>query len=197
MHAIYTRQWHAESSLNSLLHDVFSGIRVVKVFGTEKYESMRFDKAAKKVADISKKNERTWNTIMPFAFFLLGIGEYAVLLFVGVRIINGQMTLGDLTLFMSYVSLLYGPIRQAAFLPRQFARGMTSLAKIFDLLDEEPEITDDSEAVNKEFVGNIRLNKVNFGYNNYEDILKNISVDINKGEMVGLVAQRRGKIHPY
>lgn len=189
MQSIYTRQWHAESSVNTLLHDVFSGIRVVKVFGTEKYESMRFDKAAKKVADISKKNERTWNTIMPFAFFLLGIGEYAVLLFVGVRIINGQMTLGDLTLFMSYVSLLYGPIRQAAFLPRQFARGMTSLAKIFDLLDEEPEITDDSEAVNKEFVGNISLNKVNFGYNNYEDILKNISIDINKGEMVGLVGR--------
>jgi ATP-binding cassette subfamily B protein len=189
MHAIYTRQWHAESSLNSLLHDVFSGIRVVKVFGTEKHESGRFSKAARKVADISQKNERTWNTIMPFAFFLLGIGEYAVLLFVGFKVIEGTMTAGQLILFMNYVALIYGPIRQAAFLPRQFARSMTSLAKIFDLLDEQPEITDDTEAVSRTMEGNIKLDRVFFGYNNYEDILKNITLDINKGEMVGLVGR--------
>ncbi|MDD4124793.1 MAG: ABC transporter transmembrane domain-containing protein [Eubacteriales bacterium] len=189
MHSIYTRQWHAESSVNSLLHDVFSGIRVVKVFGTEKHESKRFDKAAKKVADISKKNEKTWNMIMPFAFFLLGIGEYAVLFFVGNKIIDGTMTLGQLVMFMGFVSLIYGPVRQAAFLPRQFARSMTSMAKIFELLDEEPDVANASEAVDKEIVGNIRFNKAYFGYNNYEDILKNINVDINKGEMVGIVGR--------
>ncbi len=189
MHSIYTRQWHAESSVNSLLHDVFSGIRVVKVFGTEKFESARFDKAAKKVADISKKNETTWNMIMPFAFFLLGIGEYAVLFFVGNKIIDGNMTLGQLTLFMNYVWLIYGPVRQAAFLPRQFARSMTSMAKVFELLDEEPDVADAAEAVDREIIGNITFDKTYFGYNNYEDILKNINVEINKGEMVGIVGR--------
>lgn len=73
----------SESAVNTLLHDVFSGIRVVKVFGTEKREEERFDKAARRVADISQKNETTWNLLMPLANFLMGIGEYAVLLFVG------------------------------------------------------------------------------------------------------------------
>ncbi|MFA7098789.1 MAG: ABC transporter ATP-binding protein [Eubacteriales bacterium] len=189
MHSIFVRQWHSESAVNSLLHDVFSGIRVVKVFGTEKYESVRFDKAAKKVADISKKNEKTWNTIMPFAFFLLGIGEYAVLFFVGGKIIDGAMTLGQLTLFMSYVYMIYGPVRQAAFLPRQFARAMTSMSKVFELLDEQPEVADIEIPVERDIIGDIHFENVRFGYNNYEDVLKNITVGINKGDMVGLVGR--------
>ena len=189
MHSIYHRQWMAESSVNTLLHDVFSGIRVVKVFGTEKYESKRFDDAARRVADISQKNEKTWALIMPFANFLLGIGEYAVLFFVGSQVIAHTTTLGELSQFLTYVGMIYGPLRQAAFLPRQFARAMTSTAKVFELIDEEPDVANDVEAVDREITGNISFNNMYFGYNNYEDVLKNISVDINKGEMVGIVGR--------
>ena len=95
MNRMYHKQWQSESAVNTLLHDVFSGIRVVKVFGTEKREEERFDLAAKRVADISKENETTWNLLMPFANFLMGIGEYAVLLFVGAKVIAGEVTLGE------------------------------------------------------------------------------------------------------
>ena len=189
MHSIYNRQWHAESSVNSLLHDVFSGIRVVKVFGTEKYENARFDKASRKVAEISKKNEKTWNEIMPFADFLLGIGEYAVLFFVGSAILAGNSTLGELTQFLTYVSLIYGPLRQAAFLPRRFARAMTSTAKVFELIDEKPDVSNTANAVDRPIKGDIHFDHVYFGYNNYEDVLKNITTDINNGEMVGIVGR--------
>ena len=106
MNRMYHRQWRYESALNTLLHDVFSGIRVVKVFGTEKREEERFDAAAKRVADISKRTETTWNLIMPFANFLMGIGEYVVLLFVGARVISGEMTLGELRKCRTYLGML-------------------------------------------------------------------------------------------
>lgn len=189
MNRMYHRQWRYESALNTLLHDVFSGIRVVKVFGTEKREEERFDAAAKRVADISKRTETTWNLIMPFANFLMGIGEYVVLLFVGARVISGEMTLGELSQFMTYVGMLYGPIRWAAFIPRRIARAMTSMAKIFELLDEKPGIGDGDEAYTGEIEGNIRFDNVSFGYNEYEYVLKNINLDINKGEMVGIVGR--------
>lgn len=189
MNRMYHRQWRYESALNTLLHDVFSGIRVVKVFGTEKREEERFDAAAKRVADISKRIETTWNLIMPFANFLMGIGEYVVLLFVGARVISGEMTLGELSQFMTYVGMLYGPIRWAAFIPRRIARAMTSMAKIFELLDEKPGIGDGDEAYSGEIEGNIRFDNVSFGYNEYEYVLKNINLDINKGEMVGIVGR--------
>ena len=189
MNRMYHRQWRYESALNTLLHDVFSRIRVVKVFGTEKREEERFDAAAKRVADISKRTETTWNLIMPFANFLMGIGEYVVLLFVGARVISGEMTLGELSQFMTYVGMLYGPIRWAAFIPRRIARAMTSMAKIFELLDEKPGIGDGDEAYSGEIEGNIRFDNVSFGYNEYEYVLKNINLDINKGEMVGIVGR--------
>ena len=82
-HRLYHRQWQVETDAGTLMHDVFSGMRVVKTYGTEKREEKRFDTAAKRIAEISKKNELTWNMIMPFANFLLGIGEYAVLFLLG------------------------------------------------------------------------------------------------------------------
>lgn len=189
MNLLYRKQWQSESAVNTLLHDVFSGIRVVKVFGTEKREEERFDKAARRVADISQKNETTWNLLMPLANFLMGIGEYAVLLFVGAKVIEGEMTLGALSQFLTYVGMLYGPIRWAAFIPRRLTRAMTSMAKIFELLDEEPDIRDLPEACEDEICGNIEFDNVSFGYNDYEYVLKNISLRIENGEMIGVVGR--------
>lgn len=189
MNRMYHKQWQSESAVNTLLHDVFSGIRVVKVFGTEKREEERFDKAARRVADVSKKNETTWNLLMPFANFLMGIGEYAVLLFVGAKVIEGEMTLGALSQFLTYVGMLYGPIRWAAYIPRRLTRAMTSMAKIFELLDEEPDIRDLPEACEDEICGNIEFDNVSFGYNDYEYVLKNISLRIENGEMIGVVGR--------
>lgn len=189
MNRMYHKQWQSESAVNTLLHDVFSGIRVVKVFGTEKREEERFDKAARRVADVSKKNETTWNLLMPFANFLMGIGEYAVLLFVGAKVIEGEMTLGALSQFLTYVGMLYGPIRWAAFIPRRLTHAMTSMAKIFELLDEEPDIRDLPEACEDEICGNIEFDNVSFGYNDYEYVLKNISLRIENGEMIGVVGR--------
>ena len=189
MNRMYHKQWQSESAVNTLLHDVFSGIRVVKVFGTEKREEERFDKAARRVADVSKKNETTWNLLMPFANFLMGIGEYAVLLFVGAKVIEGEMTLGALSQFLTYVGMLYGPIRWAAYIPRRLTRAMTSMAKIFELLDEEPDIRDLPEACEDEICGNIEFDNVSFGYNDYEYVLKIISLRIENGEMIGVVGR--------
>ncbi|MEG1743188.1 MAG: ABC transporter transmembrane domain-containing protein, partial [Clostridia bacterium] len=189
MHRLYHRQWQAESDVNTLLNDVFSGIRVVKVFGTEEIENKRFNKSARKVADLSAKNERTWNMIMPFANFLIGIGEYAVLLFAGTQVLNGEMKLGDLSQLLAYVGMLYGPIRYAAFLPRRLTRCMTSLAKVFEIIDEEPEIVDGKNLLDETLNGNLSFKNASFGYNNYENVLKNITLDINKGEMVGIVGR--------
>ena len=66
---------------------------------------------------------------------------------------------------------------------------MTSLAKVFELLDDKPEITDGTVMLPEDAKGNISFRDVSFGYNNYEDVLKHINIDINHGEMVGLVGR--------
>ncbi len=196
-HKMYRRQWQVESDAGSLMHDVFSGMRVVKTYGTEKREEKRFDIAAKRIADISKKNELTWNMIMPFASFLLGIGEYAVLFFLGCELVgdpsfitsgNTNFTLGDMTQFISYVGLMYEPIRWMANVPRRIARATTSLSKITELLDEQGDNLFEGESID-DIRGDIEFKNVYFGYNDAEYVLKDINLPINNGEMVGFVGR--------
>lgn len=186
---MYHRQWHTQSDLGSLIYDVFSGMRVVKVFGTEKKEESRFKKYARRVADISQRNELTWNLIVPFATFLLGIGEYAVIFVVGKQILDGSMQLGQLIQFLAYVQMIYGPIRWMAFVPRRIARTATSLAKVFEIIDEKSELQDAEKPIEKEIYGDIAFKNACFGYNAYEYVLKNINLNIKNGEMVGLVGR--------
>ena len=196
-HKRYRRQWSVESDAGTLMHDVFSGMRVVKTYGTEKREEARFDEAAKRIADISKKNELVWNMLIPFGSFLMGIGEYAVLYFLGCEIIgdpsfitsgNPNFTLGDLTQFLSYVALIYEPIRWFAFVPRRIARATTALSKIAELLDEESEMLGHGEIL-ENISGDIEFKNASFGYNEGENVLKNINLKISNGEMVGLVGR--------
>lgn len=196
-HKIYRRQWQMESDAGTLMHDVFSGMRVVKTYGTEKREEKRFDEAAKRIADISKKNELTWNMVMPFASFLLSIGEFAVLYFLGRELVgdpsfitsgNANLRLGDLMQFITYVGLMYEPIRWMSFVPRHLTRATTSLAKIVELLDEKCEMTLTGEHI-ESLNGDIEFKNVSFGYNDGEYVLKNINLSVKKGEMVGLVGR--------
>ncbi len=194
---LYHRQWQVETDAGTLMHDVFSGMRVVKTYGTEKREEEKFDNAAKRIAEISKKNELTWNMTIPFGGFLLGIGEYAALFFLGSELVGdpsfitsgmSNFTLGDLTQFLAYVALVYEPIRWMASVPRRIARASTSLSKIIELLDEKSEMALGGEEI-ESLEGNIKFQNASFGYNDGEPVLKNINLEINKGEMVGFVGR--------
>ncbi len=189
IHKLYHQQWHAESEINTVLHDVFSGIRVVKVCGTEEKETERFDKAIAKMRDISFRNELMWNIMMQTASFFMRVGEYAVLLISGSMVIAGTMTVGTVAQLVSYVSMIYEPLRWLANVPRQFTRANTSMAKVFEIIDEESTVPDKENAVSKDIHGDISFKNAFFGYDNLEYVLKDVSLDIKKGEMIGIVGR--------
>ncbi|MCH5184408.1 MAG: ABC transporter ATP-binding protein [Oscillospiraceae bacterium] len=185
---IYHRQWQLSSDINNLLHDVFSGIREVKVFGTEEREYERFRYRARRFADTSKRNEMIWNLVVPFSGFLLGAGEFLVLFIVGGQVINGQATAGELIEFLAYVATLYGPIRWFAHVPRMLTRSMTSMSKVSEMLDEQ-EIMPDGEEEAGELRGEIVFKDASFGYNPPDYVLKHLSLEIKPGDFIGLVGR--------
>lgn len=199
IHRRYEKQWRLSSTANGILHDIIRGIRVVKVFGTEKKEIEKFSEANRKLAETSQKNEQLWALLFPLLGFLVGIGEFLVLYFGAQSVLNGinpelghsiigePLTLGELTQIMSYIGYIYGPLRWMTSLPRSIANAVTSMAKLNEILDEEPDIRDKTDAVTPEIEGNISFVNATFGYKSYEPVLKNITLDIKKGEMVGIV----------
>jgi ATP-binding cassette subfamily B protein len=88
---------------------------------------------------------------------------------------------------MSYIGYIYGPLRWMTSLPRSIANAVTSMAKLNEIIEEEPDIRDKADAITPEIEGNISFVNATFGYKSYEPVLKNITLDIKKGEMVGIV----------
>jgi len=183
----YDRQWRLNSKSNSILHDIIKGIRVVKAFGNEEREIKKFDRSCHDLAKVSSENERIYAMMFPMFGFIAGIGEFLVLYFGGEMVLGRELTLGELVQFTMYISYIYGPIRWLTGLPRWLADVMTSLLKIFEILDEEPEIKDTKDPVELDVKGEIEFDNVTFGYKSYEPVLKNVSIKIKPGEMIGLV----------
>ena len=189
MRHVFHRGWQLDSRENSILHDTFSGIRVVKAFGMEKREIARFDKVSRDLRDTRILTEHFFAKIQPFLNFLMGVGEYFLLYYVGTKIIAGEMTLGEMSQFSAYVSIIYGPLRWLSWLPRRLTRTMTSIVKIFDVLDEDVDVADRENAVDHRIEGTITLEDVSFGYDKTQYVLKHISAEIKPGEMIGIVGK--------
>ncbi len=187
MRTLFHRRWQAGSKANTVLHDIFSGIRVVKAFGMEKSEGERYERATREERDLQVKSDCIWSIIMPVLRFMISFGEFIILYYVGNKILAGQMTLGEMAQFSSYTAMIYGPLRMIAQIPRHVMNFMTSNTKIFEILDEEIDVSDAEEAKEIDIVGDIDINNISFGYDSGKEVLHKIDVHIKKGEFIGLV----------
>ena len=187
IHLRYDKQWRYDSRANSILHDIIKGIRVVKTFGSEKREVAKFSSASKALADISVSNERVWAIIFPVIGFFMNSGNFLVLYFGGRMVINGTMTAGELWSFVLLLSYIYKPLDWLANMPRWIAEVTTSLIKIYEVLDEKPQVGDSRNAGKYPITGEVEFDSVGFGYKSYEPVLKDINLKIKPGEMIGLV----------
>ena len=183
----YEKQWRLFSKSNSILHDIISGIRVVKAFGSEEREIAKFAAVNRELAEVSASNERMWARLFPMITFFVGIGEFFVLYFGGKMILGRELTTGELVEFTMYIGYIYEPMRWMTGLPRYLADVLTSLLKIFEILDETPEVLPAERALKPEIRGAIAFDHVTFGYKTYEPVLRDVSLDIRPGEMIGLV----------
>ncbi|MBP5632530.1 MAG: ABC transporter ATP-binding protein [Clostridia bacterium] len=188
-HRIYSRQWEAESRSGSVLYDIFSGIRVVKAYRTEKKEFDRYDRAAYEEKTIAVKNETMFNIVDPVFGLIMNLGAMFLLYYTASHILSGVMTLGDAAMLSAYVTVLYGHIGWVANLPRILTRSFTSMVKIFDVIDEKTDVADADEALDLKIKGNIDIENLTFGYDEGTDVLKKVNLHIDSGKMVGIVGK--------
>ena len=186
---IYRTQWMVSSKASTLLHDIFSGIRVVKAFGREKDEIVKYEKAIYGVKRVQKRNELFWAIFSPMLNTLMTMGEFFVLFFVGNAILKGDMTLGEMTKLTAYAAMLYGPLRSMAFIPRRILRATTSLSKIYDLMVDDDILPHKKDAESRMLEGHVTFKDVSFGYEVGKPVLKHVDLEIHPGEMIGIVGR--------
>lgn len=188
-HRLFRQSWRLSSRSNSILHDIFSGIRVVKAFGMEHRETERYEKAAADERDMQIKSDTLWYTLMPVMQFLMCFGEFIILFYVGNGILDGGMTLGEMSKYSMYASMIYGPLRLFSNMPRQIINFITSTAKIFEIIDEEEDVADAEGAVKPIIKGDVDINNVSFGYDSGNEVLSHVDIHIKSGEFIGLVGK--------
>jgi len=189
LHIRFERQWRKNSKSQSILHDIIKGIRTVKAFGNEETEIRKFSNVARELAEVSEDNEKLWARLFPLLTFFTGIGEFLILFFGGWMVLRGEITLGVLVQFTMFIAYVYNPLRFLVSFPRWLADCMTSMVKVFEILGEESELKEAILPENVPIAGGLAFEGVSFGYKSYEPVLKDISIDIAPGEMIGLVGK--------
>lgn len=181
------RGWNLESKVNRQLQDIFSGIRVVKCFGQEKREVERFRQSSLKSAKQTEQNERLFDTFFPLVTFAIRLGSYLILLYGNLLLFDGAMKLGTLHQINAYANIVYAPLVWMTSVPRSISRFLTSASKVFEILEETPEVGDIGLPIDIRIEGEINVKNVTFGYESYNPVLSNVSADIKPGEMIGIV----------
>jgi ABC-type multidrug transport system fused ATPase/permease subunit len=174
--------------VTAYLQETLSGVRVVRAFGQERRHRERF-------ADLNDEHrEANMRTVylnaayFPSVELLSAVATAAILVYGGTQVVDGAVTIGVLASFVFYLQSFFDPIQQLSQLYTTYQAGMAALDKIFDLLDEEPEIADRPDALELPTLrGEIRFEDVSFSYGGDAFALDDVSLTLPPGQTVALV----------
>ncbi len=182
----------AMANLSAFLHETFAGNKIVKAFGMERYEKERFHE---KTAHLFKKEMKVVvakELSSPFMEIVTGIGIAFVIWFGGTRVINGVTTVGTFFSFMTAAFMLYEPVRKLNKLNNMIQEGLAATDRVFDIIELEPDIREDKDAVDINTGSHIiRFKDVSFKYDE-EMVLNHINLQVRPGEVLALAGMSGG-----
>jgi subfamily B ATP-binding cassette protein MsbA len=174
--------------LTTLLDEAFQGIRHVKAYVMERYESKRADEAIEEVFRLNQKSARVSNIIHPVMEALGGFAIAAVILYGGSEVIGGDRDAGSLFTFIFALLLAYEPLKRLSKLNAMLQNGLAAAQRIFALLDQAPEIVDAPDAKPLRITGgSVRFETVHFSYDGAKAALHGVSLEAPAGKTVALV----------
>jgi ATP-binding cassette subfamily B protein len=177
-----------QAQLATVVEETVAGIRVVKGFGSERVQAAKLEVEADDIQHASLGAARIRATYLPFIELLPAIGLIAVLGVGGHRVIDGQLTIGELVAFNFYVQLLVWPMRTIGMTVAFGQRAATALQRVDEVLDVVPAVDDPEHPVPVPVdAGRVRFDRVRFGYDPDEPVLDGMSLDIDPGTSVAIV----------
>jgi len=182
----------ALGDLTKVLQEALSGIKVIKAFGSENYEEGRFVRENKRFYHFIRKVMKYDSVTSPTIELLSSIGIGAVMWYGIHRIMIGTMTQGELTSFLAAMVMMYTPVKRLIKVNNRIQQAMGGAERVFELLDEVPDINDAVGAVSiGRARGEVQFAHVGFAYAN-EPVLQDFNLRIKPGEVVALVGPSGG-----
>ena len=177
------------SRLNTILQEDLSGVRVIRAFAREDYETKRYRAANDLLLEKNLATVRTFSEIFPFVFFFANLGTLGVTLFGGLQVIGGTLTIGELIAFNTYLGLLIFPLLSLGFLSSMVPRAAASSSRIFEIIDAPLDVTDKPGALAlAALVGRVEFRDVRFRYPGSDrEILQGLNFIAEPGQTVALL----------
>lgn len=175
--------------LNTVLQENLAGVRVVKAFVREDYESQRYAGANRELYDINIKIGRLFATMVPLVFFIANLALLLVYWIGGTQVIAGRLSLGRMLAFANYMMMAFFPALMLTFVLTMVAQAGASAERIFEVLDARSEVTDRPGARELPPVaGRVTFENVSFRYfENSDLVLDHVSFEAQPGQMVALL----------
>ncbi|MEK5060183.1 ABC transporter [Paenibacillus sp. FSL H7-0326] len=182
------QQWRSIFRLNVIVGDSLQGIRVVKAFGQEKAEISRYSEVNEQLVKHNIRIEGLWQGMFPLFSLIAGIGTLLIWYYGGASVIQGELQLGVLMALISYLGMLFGPLQWVSQMINWSSNALAAADRVFEILDTTPDVPD---AQNPRDIGSmkghVQFNGVTYGYEKHHPVLKKVSLEVQPGEMIGLV----------
>ena len=182
------------ADLNSFLHETFSGAKIIKIFGMEDFEKVRFRDKARLLFKLEMKKVMAKALSSPVMEFVGGLGIAFIIWFGGSRVINGTSTPGTFFSFITAVMTLYDPVKRLAKLNNTIQEGVAAASRIFDILEQEETILDPRapKSLSRDDL-EVEFKDVTFAYDNAEKpALNHINLKAASGDVIALVGMSGG-----
>lgn len=178
----------ATSEMNALLHDNIAGIRQIKAYTMEKRELKRFNAASDKVRKATLRTMFAWAIYNPSMSFIGGIGFILVIGFGGNLALQGQMSPGEITAFLLYLTLFYEPVSRLHQLNQMLQSGRAAAERVFEILDSEDEPgLAEGEKLKTPIKGKVEYINVKFNYGEGNETISDVNLNASPGQTIALV----------
>jgi subfamily B ATP-binding cassette protein MsbA len=187
-----TRRQEAMADMSSLLHETFTGTRIVKAFGMEPHENRRFFEKTARLFRYEIKAVIVKGISSPVMGLLGGIGVALIVWYGGNKVISGVSTPGTFFSFMTALIMFYQPIKAISKLNNTVQEGLAAAVRIYAILDTDSDIVERRDAVKLERKRHpVVFENVSFKYED-QMVLRNINLQVKAGEIVALVGMSGG-----
>ncbi len=187
---VWTKVQQLIGSLGSTLQQNLTGVKVIKAFSLQDREKKKFNADADGLYQEQVTAARIQAVYTPLMTMLLGVPTVLVLWYGGRQVIAGNLTIGGVTQFILYLGMIAGFVSRLGNLSAMISRTISAGRRIFEIMDTDSDIKDRPGSVDPgQLKGAVSFKNVSFSYNERAPVLKNISFDVQAGQLVALLGE--------
>ena len=187
-YTMFHKQSETRGKLTSLIDEMIGNQKVVQAFGYEDDALNRFDKINETLGEFSLKETFFSSITNPATRFVNGVVYAGVGIVGAIAAVNGVLTVGRLTSFLSYANQYTKPFNEISGVITELQNALASAARVFELMEEEPQVPDAEDAVVLADVdGNVEMDHVYFSYTPEQKLIENFNLNVKPGQRIAIV----------